>query len=86
MIVQCYLHSIYILPSFTGFEDDIFQVISNWHIQRLYIFLRTEPIIWEIGEKKFYTAGPVVLAFSTLIGHPKCLAPLPYSYNNEDQD
>ena len=29
MIIPCYLHSIYILASFTGYEDDIFGVIST---------------------------------------------------------
>ena len=33
MILQCYLHSIYISASFTGYEDDIFKVISNLHVQ-----------------------------------------------------
>ena len=36
MILPCYLHSIYIVftyfASFTGYEDDMFEVISNLHI------------------------------------------------------
>ena len=33
MIIPCYLHSIYIFASFTGYGDDIFEVISNFHVQ-----------------------------------------------------
>ena len=33
MILQCYLHSIYIFVSITGYEDDIFEVISNFQVQ-----------------------------------------------------
>ena len=38
MILPCYLHSIDIYALFTGYEDDIFEVISN--------FARSELQIW----------------------------------------
>ena len=33
MILPGYLDSIYIFASFKGYEDDIFEVISNLHVQ-----------------------------------------------------
>ena len=33
MILPCYLHSIYIFASFTGYTNYIFKVISNLHVQ-----------------------------------------------------
>ena len=33
MILTCYLYGIYYFASFTVYEDDIFEVISNFHIQ-----------------------------------------------------
>ena len=33
MILQCYLHTIYIFASFIGYEDDILKFISNFHVQ-----------------------------------------------------
>ena len=33
MILPCYLHFIYIFVLFTGYEEDIFEVIFNLHIQ-----------------------------------------------------
>ena len=46
MILPCYLHNIYIFASFTVYENYIFQVISNMHIQesklggKIYKFVR----------------------------------------------
>ena len=49
MILPCYLHSINIFASFTGYKDDILEVISNLHVQE-YKFGRK---IYKFGKKSF---------------------------------
>ena len=49
MILPCYLHSINIFASFTGYKDDILEVISNLHVQESKFGRK----IYKFGEKSF---------------------------------